>query len=246
MKPRTVKPLQKLAKASASCSKEVSSCCRLGKKTPDIEFDRSGMARLQAAVYGACVNAKYLEVEKDMCKAEFEVFKACVSKAVSICLLCSQLACRFSPLRKLMELLLPCHPRGPMNSLPLDRWERSGDWPPADEQSDYSTLNGRTTSFAENTAACHNRLQQFCHRIASILLPRLIHIAHYYISYGCISMPQRPVLFIHFHYHISINIAAHIYQLVDPIDPAHRPLLDKLHALSGRPPAPLLISFGSI
>ncbi|KAK9895562.1 hypothetical protein P389DRAFT_173175 [Cystobasidium minutum MCA 4210] len=57
MKPRDVKPLQKLAKASASCSKE-------------------------AAAYGACVNAKYLEVEKDMCKAEFETFKACVSKAM--------------------------------------------------------------------------------------------------------------------------------------------------------------------
>jgi hypothetical protein len=40
----------------------------------------------QAAAYGACVNAKYLEVGKDMCKAEFDVFKACVTKVVSDCM----------------------------------------------------------------------------------------------------------------------------------------------------------------
>lgn len=43
----------------------------------------ANLVMMQAAAYGACVNAKYLEVEKDMCKAEFETFKACVSKAVS-------------------------------------------------------------------------------------------------------------------------------------------------------------------
>lgn len=40
----------------------------------------------QAAVYGACVNAKYLEVEKDMCKPQFMAFKECVVKAVSLAL----------------------------------------------------------------------------------------------------------------------------------------------------------------
>lgn len=37
----------------------------------------------QAAAYGACINAKYLEVEKDMCKEQFTAFKECVTKAVS-------------------------------------------------------------------------------------------------------------------------------------------------------------------
>lgn len=36
----------------------------------------------QAAVYGACINARYLEVEKDMCKEQFAAFKNCVTKAV--------------------------------------------------------------------------------------------------------------------------------------------------------------------
>jgi len=57
MKPRDLKPIQKLAKATASCSE-------------------------QAAAYGACVNARYLEVEKDMCKEQFAAFKNCVTKAM--------------------------------------------------------------------------------------------------------------------------------------------------------------------
>lgn len=38
----------------------------------------------QASVYGACINAKYLEVEKGMCEAEFQKFKQCVTKAVRL------------------------------------------------------------------------------------------------------------------------------------------------------------------
>lgn len=57
MKPRDLQPIQKLAKATASCSTE-------------------------AAAYGACVNAKYLEVDKDMCKEQFLAFKNCVTKAM--------------------------------------------------------------------------------------------------------------------------------------------------------------------
>lgn len=36
----------------------------------------------QAAAYGACVNAKYMEVEKDMCREQFVAFKQCVTKSV--------------------------------------------------------------------------------------------------------------------------------------------------------------------
>lgn len=90
MKPRDLAPLQKFAKASASCSKEVS----FGQGWIELHDQparlRQGWRLLryrQAAIYGACVNAKYLEVERDMCKVEFQAFKDCVMKAVSGCAL---------------------------------------------------------------------------------------------------------------------------------------------------------------
>ncbi|GAA5930000.1 uncharacterized protein JCM15063_004687 [Sporobolomyces koalae] len=34
------------------------------------------------AAYGKCIGAKYQEVEPNMCQAEFQAFKLCVSKAM--------------------------------------------------------------------------------------------------------------------------------------------------------------------
>lgn len=53
-------PLKTLAKASQSCT-------------------------VQSAAYAKCIGAKYLEVSKGMCEAEFQEFKQCVQ--VSVCLL---------------------------------------------------------------------------------------------------------------------------------------------------------------
>lgn len=84
MKPKDLKPIQKLAKATASCSTQVSAL-----PSSDLVTARGARAEAaieqsdQAAAYGACINAKYLEVEKDMCKEQFTAFKDCVTKAVS-------------------------------------------------------------------------------------------------------------------------------------------------------------------
>jgi NADH dehydrogenase [ubiquinone] 1 alpha subcomplex assembly factor 8 len=38
----------------------------------------------EATVYGQCILATYTDVRKDICKAEFEKFGACMRKAVCI------------------------------------------------------------------------------------------------------------------------------------------------------------------
>ncbi|ORY30352.1 hypothetical protein BCR39DRAFT_529326 [Naematelia encephala] len=53
---KDTQPLKSLAKASQSCS-------------------APGMA------YGKCIGAKYTEVSKGMCEAEFQAFKDCVQKS---------------------------------------------------------------------------------------------------------------------------------------------------------------------
>jgi hypothetical protein len=42
----------------------------------------------QAATYGQCITASYQDVHKDMCQKEFQAFKQCVEKAVSLLFMC--------------------------------------------------------------------------------------------------------------------------------------------------------------
>lgn len=37
----------------------------------------------QATAYGQCIAASYKDVQKDMCKKEFDAFKSCVQQVVN-------------------------------------------------------------------------------------------------------------------------------------------------------------------
>ncbi|CAA3032867.1 Hypothetical predicted protein [Olea europaea subsp. europaea] len=66
---------------SPSCSPTIAN--EATGRQADPEARESDCELLYGAAYGACVNARYLEVEKDMCKEQFAAFKNCVTKAVS-------------------------------------------------------------------------------------------------------------------------------------------------------------------
>lgn len=66
-------PLKTLAKASKSCSTQVS--------PPLAQWRGAGAgadADVQSIAYGKCIGKSYQEVSKGMCDAEFRAFKECV------------------------------------------------------------------------------------------------------------------------------------------------------------------------
>ncbi|KAH9820722.1 hypothetical protein DFH28DRAFT_923982 [Melampsora americana] len=78
--PLMMKPTRVTSQASAA------SCTAAATSQPPLaQFSRlvSGECKEPAKQYGDCVNARYKEVEMDMCKAEFMAFKACAHKVVS-------------------------------------------------------------------------------------------------------------------------------------------------------------------
>jgi hypothetical protein len=66
-------PLKTLAKASKSCSTQVSQCPLL-----IVVLLKGSIADQESIAYGKCIGKSYQEVSKGMCENEFRAFKECV------------------------------------------------------------------------------------------------------------------------------------------------------------------------